>query len=342
MLNKIRFSYSILSIALVLFLVAVPASYVFARDSQTNVIVPGVPEITILGSNPTYLRSGEQYNDAGATAIDYLFRQIPVSVISNNVNSTRVGDYQIIYSATNDAGNTSTSIRYVKVLSTRRSGQLSDISSQEVGGQIEPNAEEFLPAEGEVVLTLPEGFCFTKNLDPYTTDLDVKNLQIFLNNQGFNVSVYGLENDYYGENVISSIASFQKQNTIIPFPPFGYIEPNGEFNEITRAKVNLITGCSHATTSLTDIVDEQIPDEQEIISEEVGDITKVQETVNIEKITTSTIDNNLIANELQKTVSTTANIPDDAGEIGFWQMIVDYATKIYLAISDFFSSILGF
>ena len=71
------------------------------------------PIITILGDNPATVELGSTYSDAGATT-----NEGTISVVSNNVNPNIVGSYSIVYSATDAAGNTSTSTRTVNVVDT--------------------------------------------------------------------------------------------------------------------------------------------------------------------------------------------------------------------------------
>ncbi|MFA5651748.1 MAG: peptidoglycan-binding protein [Candidatus Paceibacterota bacterium] len=90
---------------------------------------------------------------------------------------------------------------------------------------------------------LPSGFCFTKNLHQYTTDSDIKNLQIFLNSQGFNASTKGSETTYYGSKTILAVHSFQEYYADDILAPFGLAEGTGNFGNATRKKANDILGC---------------------------------------------------------------------------------------------------
>lgn len=75
----------------------------------------GAPIITILGSNPATVTQGNIYNDAGATAVDYMGMSLTVSAVSN-VDTSIVGSYSVSYSATDSLGNTSTASRTVDVV----------------------------------------------------------------------------------------------------------------------------------------------------------------------------------------------------------------------------------
>ena len=71
------------------------------------------PVITILGDNPATVELGSSYTDAGATSDG----GETVST-SGSVDTNTVGSYDITYSATDAAGNTSTATRIVNVVDT--------------------------------------------------------------------------------------------------------------------------------------------------------------------------------------------------------------------------------
>jgi hypothetical protein len=101
-----------------------------ATDSHSNIATSSrtinvtdipdstAPVITIFGSNPlTLVASGTAtYTDAGATAFDNIDGTTTVSTIFNNVNPAIVGNYSVIYSATDLSLNTATSSRTVNVV----------------------------------------------------------------------------------------------------------------------------------------------------------------------------------------------------------------------------------
>ncbi len=61
------------------------------------------------------ITKGEPWTDAGATATDNSLEIIPVTV-SGTVDTTTAGTYEIIYSATDSSGNTTSLTRYVTVV----------------------------------------------------------------------------------------------------------------------------------------------------------------------------------------------------------------------------------
>jgi hypothetical protein len=76
------------------------------------------PKLTLLGSDPVIIQRGSIYHDAGATAIDNVDGNITSSiVVSNPVDTSVLGNYSIIYSVSNKAGNESAQgTRLVKIV----------------------------------------------------------------------------------------------------------------------------------------------------------------------------------------------------------------------------------
>ena len=73
------------------------------------------PVITLKGDNPVYITLGQDYIDAGATAIDNVDGTVPVEV-DNTVDNNTVGTYTVKYSAIDEAKNLSTLTRKVTVV----------------------------------------------------------------------------------------------------------------------------------------------------------------------------------------------------------------------------------
>ena len=76
------------------------------------------PVITLNGDNPMTIECGSEFTDPGALATDDIDGNISVNS-SNDVNVTEVGTYEVIYTATDSSGNTSSETRTVlcKILS---------------------------------------------------------------------------------------------------------------------------------------------------------------------------------------------------------------------------------
>ena len=95
-----------------------------ATDSSGNqavayrtvkVIDVTAPIITLLGDAEIFVPFGEEYLDAGATAIDNADGELDV-IVSGAVNVNSLGEYTLIYSASDSSGNTATSSRQVHVI----------------------------------------------------------------------------------------------------------------------------------------------------------------------------------------------------------------------------------
>ena len=75
------------------------------------------PVITILGNNPATVYQGNTYSDNGATAYDNVDGDITSEIYtSSNVNTNVVGNYQVTYSVSDEAGNSASATRTVKVI----------------------------------------------------------------------------------------------------------------------------------------------------------------------------------------------------------------------------------
>ena len=205
------------------------------------------PVITILGSNPVSVTVGTTYTDAGATAYDaYDDATTTASITSNNVNTSATGTYSVVYSATDLSGNTITATRTVNVTTSTSA--------------------------------LPAGFCFNKNLYPYQSDPDIKNLQIFLNNNNFSATSDGLEDNYYSTGT---------KNAVILFQEYYSISTTGNFGTTTRNKVNNILGCETAleivtpTSTTTPSHIDSFNQDLTILPEQSGTYTKSTDIGNI-------------------------------------------------------------
>jgi hypothetical protein len=83
-------------------------------DDNSDTADTTAPVITLKGNNPISVTLGQEYIDAGATAIDNVDGTLPVE-IDNPVDSNTVGTYTVKYSAIDSAGNSSTLTRTVIV-----------------------------------------------------------------------------------------------------------------------------------------------------------------------------------------------------------------------------------
>jgi len=75
------------------------------------------PVITLNGANPVEIEAGTTYNDEGATANDAVDGAVTVDV-TNNVDTSLLGNYTVTYTAVDAAGNEATASRDVSVVDT--------------------------------------------------------------------------------------------------------------------------------------------------------------------------------------------------------------------------------
>tara|TARA_B110000046_G_C12944899_1_gene377510 strand:+ start:178 stop:1038 length:861 start_codon:yes stop_codon:yes gene_type:complete len=83
-------------------------------DGSTRRVLASV-NINLLGDNPLTLPVGSAFTDPGATATNSLGQLIDV-VVTNNVDSTKVGSYNVVYKATDVCGNDVEQVRVVNVV----------------------------------------------------------------------------------------------------------------------------------------------------------------------------------------------------------------------------------
>ena len=86
-------------------------------DEEGNVQDIESPVITLLGENPQVLYINEIFEDLGAIANDNVDGDISNSiVVSNNVNVTQSGTYNVIYNVVDSSNNSAVATRTVEVL----------------------------------------------------------------------------------------------------------------------------------------------------------------------------------------------------------------------------------
>lgn len=73
------------------------------------------PQIQLIGGTSVTINMNEEYQDRGATAWDKEDGALPVVLISNTVNTSRAGIYEVVYKATDSQGLSSTAKRIVTV-----------------------------------------------------------------------------------------------------------------------------------------------------------------------------------------------------------------------------------
>lgn len=73
------------------------------------------PVITLVGVSPITVELGNIYNDLGVTIVD---DSLTVETTTNNVNTNKVGNYEVVYTSVDAYDNTSTLTRLVNVVDT--------------------------------------------------------------------------------------------------------------------------------------------------------------------------------------------------------------------------------
>ncbi len=87
-------------------------------NSGTEIVDTTPPKITLLGKNPMSLKMGDKYIEPGAKAIDDTDGDISNKIkISGSVDISKVGNYTIVYQVEDSAGNRTSAIRSVVVVS---------------------------------------------------------------------------------------------------------------------------------------------------------------------------------------------------------------------------------
>ena len=83
-----------------------------------NVVEKGIGNIFIylIGDNPIILNVGDTYKEPGYNATDSIDSNITDKVqVTNNIDTSKIGTYQVVYTVTNSSGITSSKTRKVVV-----------------------------------------------------------------------------------------------------------------------------------------------------------------------------------------------------------------------------------
>ncbi len=92
-----------------------------ADSVDVTVVDTTPPVVTLEGPNPMNLELGTSYEEPGATALDACDGEVAVQIDASSVDVTVAGAYDVIYTASDAAGNPATEIRTVNVLVTANS-----------------------------------------------------------------------------------------------------------------------------------------------------------------------------------------------------------------------------
>jgi len=80
---------------------------------MVHVVDTTAPEITLNGSNPMTVECNSVFVDPGANAADTCDNEVSVEILSNNVNTSQTGTYQVVYHAVDNGGNSAEKTREI-------------------------------------------------------------------------------------------------------------------------------------------------------------------------------------------------------------------------------------
>jgi len=203
------------------------------------------------GANPAYLKKGSRYQDRGIKVIgsrDYLFKvfaavdgAVPVPIGELFLDTSILGTCYITYSVTDSDGKSATIKRQVTVTLTG----LPEPESAPPAGTLPPPAATTTPRA--------PAYVFQRNLKPGSRGEDVKELQKFLNSEGFIVAAAGPgssgnETTFFGLATKKALISFQEAYRNEILVPSGLSGGNGLFLTLTRNKINEINSRKGSAT----------------------------------------------------------------------------------------------
>ncbi|MFH1608725.1 MAG: immunoglobulin-like domain-containing protein [Patescibacteria group bacterium] len=181
------------------------------------------PVITIIGDNPMTITEGNDYVEQGATALDAVDGVITATP-SGTVNYNIPGTYTITYTATDSSNNTTTATRTVIVNHRGSSGSYLPgygprkvtqvLTSCPNGNSIANNCQATV-----IPVTNNSNYTFTKLLKYLLVDIEVKELQKFLNTHGYVLATSGAgspgyETNNFGPLTKKAIIKFQLANKL--------------------------------------------------------------------------------------------------------------------------------
>src|SRR5690625_5730128 len=75
------------------------------------------PVISLNGDNPMELEVGSTYDEPGATAEDNVDGDVSDAIeVSGDVDTSTVGEYEVVYTVSDEAGNEATATRIVNII----------------------------------------------------------------------------------------------------------------------------------------------------------------------------------------------------------------------------------
>lgn len=187
------------------------------------------PDILLIGEKEIIINVGTKFNDPGATAVDNVDGDITSNIkVSGNVNSNASGDYNLVYSVIDNAGNKSEVIRMVRVIpkATTKTPTTSKKTTQKTTIKTttrttaRPTSSPVITLHGKTVISLYEGETY---YDPGYSAFDSLGTNITANvnvSGNVNTSVVGTYyvtykvTDRYGNSNAATRTIYVRKKTI--------------------------------------------------------------------------------------------------------------------------------
>lgn len=196
------------------------------------------PVITLTGNSTIYLIKGNIYKESGFSATDNCSGDLTNKVqVTNNINVNTTGTYQVNYIVTDDNGNSSTTIRTVKVvLQPDHSGSTIYLTFDDGPSSITPKVLDILKEEG-----IKATFFVLNKSDAYNYLLKR------MVDEGHSIGLHGNSHNYYSVyvsvdtyyNDITTIGAKVKNVTGIDSKIIRFI--GGSSNTVSRFSPGIMT-----------------------------------------------------------------------------------------------------
>lgn len=221
------------------------------------------PILTVTNGESVTINAGDTYSDAGATALDGVDGDITGSVqTSGGVDNRVAGAYTMTYSVSDSAGNNATATRTVIVRSSGggivglmgTNDRFTGVGSGYVAprqqvihpdGRIEytDTQAQTVPDPVQVRSAFPTSTLFSRSLTPGMRGEDVKQLQKFLNSNGFPVATSGpgspgQETTLFGRATRAALINFQEARASEILTPVGLSKGTGSMYSSTMKFIN--------------------------------------------------------------------------------------------------------
>ena len=217
-------------------------NYILSDDNQAKDTTP--PTITLSGENPLVIVVGEKYVEPGAHAVDDREGVVNV-IISGQVDSAKVGEYILAYTASDSSGNSVTVTRIVKVVTDETNSTVELNTTQEYKQKLNFNqsGQYLLENAPQGMAIFPNGtlaWTPTNNqAGDYSVTVNVIQSGSVVESKNIDFHVSSLNSDYDG---VFIDLSGSKGGTGTPTDPYGSFKKacsnlNGKHNIYIRGGV---------------------------------------------------------------------------------------------------------